>query len=297
MNLILNTNELGYKPFLSSPINVFVMGLKNFCINQKYVISLKKLNEVIEEIKASNKQIYLSLNLFAKEGKIKKIASIISKLKDLNIDGFIVSDLGILNMFKQHNLESKVILNLQTYVTNKYSAKSLIDLGIKGLYVSKEITLEDIKEISNFNKNKIYVLGQGYVPITHSYRSILKCYYSKHKLKRNSNLHYIKEESRDNYYHLTEDNSTLTVFNDKQYSLFPYLVDLTNNNVTNFEINANLLNLDEIKDYISFFDKGLGYIKTNSLEEFNKLKEEFIQKHEFSNPFLHTESFLLKEGN
>lgn len=296
MNLILNTNKLGYKPFLSSKIDTFIIGLKDFCINQNYEVSLKKLSVIINDINKSNKKIYLSLNIFAKESKIKKLESSINKLQKLNIDGFIVSDLGVANIFKKLGLESKVILDLQTYVTNKYSAKALLDLGIKGLFISREITLNDIKEISNFNKNKIFVLAQGFVPITYSYRSILNCYYKKHKIKNKTDIHYIKEENRDNYYYLTQKNNSLTVFNDKQYSLLPYLFDLANNNIENIEIDSNFLSLEETNEYISFYSKAIQYIKNNDYKEFEKLAETFININEFDNPFLHSESILLKEG-
>ena len=61
MNLILNTNELGYKPFLNSPINTFIVGLKSFCVNQKYSIKINKLINVVKEIKMAEKNIYLSI--------------------------------------------------------------------------------------------------------------------------------------------------------------------------------------------------------------------------------------------
>ena len=202
MNIILNTNKLGYTPFLDTHINSFIIGFKNFCINQEYTLSLKELPRAINEIKGKNKKIYLSINIFASEKDILKFKKIINKLKILNIDGFIVSDLGILNLFKENNLINKVILDLQTYTTNKYSAKSLLDLGVKRVSLSKEITLEDIEEISIFNNGNIEVLCQGYNAITHSKRPILSCYYKNLNLNKKNNIHYIKEESRENYYFL-----------------------------------------------------------------------------------------------
>ena len=42
MNIILNTNELGYYPFLETKVSAFIIGLKGFCVNQKYVLSILK---------------------------------------------------------------------------------------------------------------------------------------------------------------------------------------------------------------------------------------------------------------
>lgn len=296
MNLILNTNELGYTPFLDSPVDTFIIGLRNFCVNQKFSIKINEITKTLKTFKEKEKRMYLSLNLFAKEKDIKKLSKIVPKLASLEIDGYIVSDLGILNLFKKYNLENKIILDLHTYVTNKYSANSLLELGVNKVTLSREITLEDIKDIASFNDANINVLVQGFVPITYSKRAILSCYYSKYKLKRTPSTHYIKEENRDNYYYLEESKNDLIVFNDKQYSLFPYLLELIDRNINSFQIDGNFLSKEQIEEYINLYNTGISLINSKKIKEYEKLKEQFTQTHSFSNPFLYNESFLLKEG-
>ena len=124
MDLILYTNELGFLPFLDTPINSIIIGLKNFCLNQPYSLSIKDLKKNIDIIKSHNKKVYLSINIFALEKDVIKFKKQALKLVDLNVDGFIVSDLGIFNVLKNLKLENKVTLDFQTYVTNNYSANS-----------------------------------------------------------------------------------------------------------------------------------------------------------------------------
>lgn len=296
MEIILKVNELGFEPFLDNPVDSFIVGLKGFSINQNFVLSLSKLPDCIKKIKDKNKKIYLNINCFALEKDIKKFKKLVNKLLDLEIDGFIVSDLGMLNIFKSLSKENKVILDLHTYITNKYSAKSLIDLGINRLCVAKEITLEDIKEISAFTNGKLEIQCQGYYPITHSKRPILDTYYENFKLNKKTNIHYIKEETRDAYYCLTQDKNSLTVYYDKEYSVFPYLNDLVQSNVNSFRIDANFLDEETIKEYINFYSNALNLIENNNSKEYEILKEEFLTKYKFENPFMHNKSFLLKEG-
>lgn len=296
MEIILKVNELGFEPFLDDPVDSFIIGLKGFSINQSFSMSLNKLPDCINKIRSKNKKIYLNLNCFALEKDINKFKKIITKLSLLDLDGFVVSDLGILNVLKENNLVSKVILDLHTYITNKYSAKSLIDLGIKRLCVAKEITLEDIKEISTFTNGKLEIQCQGYYPITHSKRPILDTYYENFNLNKKTNIHYIKEETRDSYYCLTQDKNSLTVYYDKEYSVFPYLNDLVNSNVNTYRIDANFLSEETIKEYIAFYSKAFSLIESNNSKEYEILKEEFVTKYKFENPFMHNKSFLLKEG-
>ena len=296
MKLVLNTNELGYKDFLSYSIDTFIIGLKNFCHDQPYTIPVKDIPFVIEELNSHSKKLSISLNIFALEKDIKKLDKIIDRLLSFNIDSFIVSDLGILNLFKKRNAENKVILDLQTYVTNKYSAKSLLNLGVKRIVLAKEITLDDIKQIASFNKKQIELLVQGYYPITYSKRPILNNYYKNFNIKKKANIHYIKEESRNDYYYLIESKNNLSVYNNKQYSLFNYLDVLLESNIDVLRIDTNFLNETEIKEYLDFYQKGINAIKEKDFNTYNSLKEEFNQKFIFDTPFLHNESFLLKEG-
>ena len=297
MELILKVNELGFLPYLNSPVDSFIIGLKDFCVNQNYSLSLKELSDSIEQIKESNKKIYLNTNILALEKDIKRLNKIMSKLSLLNIDGFIVSDIGFLNIFKKHNLADKVILDLHTYVTNKYSAKSLLNLGIKRVCIAKEITLDDIKEIAIFSEGNIEVLAQGFYPITYSKRTILDAYYKNFKLNKQSDIHYIKEENRESYYCVTQTNNNLAVYYDKQYSVFPYLKDLIESKVQYFRIDADFLDDSSIRKYISYYKKGIEAIKNNDIKKYNELTIEFGKDNNFETPFMHNKSFLLKEGN
>lgn len=296
MELILNTNEFGYKFFLDAHIDSIIIGIKNFCINQPFSLTIKEIRAAVKDIKEKRKKIYLSLNTFACEKDILKIKKIIPRLLKLNVDGYIVSDLGILNLFKELNEEKKVILDLQTYATNKYSVQSLLNLGVNRVVLSKEITLDDIKEISAFNNSKIELLAQGFYPITYSKRPILSCYFKNFKIKKKSNLYYIKEEFRNDFYRILECKNNLSVYNSKQFSILNYLPELLEKNVSYLRIDTNFLEENEIKEYIETYYRAIQCIKNNQLEEYTKIKEEFNSKYEFDTPFLFNESFLLKEG-
>ncbi len=295
MEIVLNTNELGYLPFLDTNVNSFIIGLKHFCINQRYALNIREIMLASDLIQKKQKKIYLSLNIFAGEKDIYRLKRKMKKIKELPVNGFIISDLGILNIFKENNLTHKVILDCQTYVTNKYSAKSLINLGIDKVYLSKEIILNDIKEITSFNKNKIALFAQGYYPISYSKRPILTNYYKKFNIKRKKELHYLKEENREQYYLINEMKNNLVVYNHREYSLFSCLKDIIDIGINYIEINALFLKENEIKEYLSFYKEGVNYILENKLDEYAKLNEMFKEKYIFETPFLYNQSFLLKE--
>ena len=67
--------------------------------------------------------------------------------------------------------------------------------------------------------------------------------YAKKSIKSKDVPKYVKKQCKEfikiadgksDKYYLDEDKGNLVVFNDKQYSLFPYLDELINNNINNF---------------------------------------------------------------
>lgn len=295
MELILNTNTIGYKHFLTTPIDIITIGLKNFCCEEVYCVKLSKLKKAISLIKEHGKKLYLNLTYFPQEKEILKFKKVINKLVALNIDKFIISDLGILNIFIELNSQDKVVLDLQTYVTNKYSAKSLLSLGIDSVILSKEITLNDIKEISNFNKGNIGLLCQGYYPITYSKRPILNSYYKNFKKKKNDDLHFIKEENREDLFFLTETKNNLKVYYNKQYSLFNYLQEISALNIKYLKIDSVFLEKNEIIQYINIYKEAINCIEKKQLNNYEHLKNDFNNTFTFETPFMHNQSTLTKE--
>ena len=57
MELILNTNKYGYKPFIDLDVDSFIVGLKGYSLNQFFEVSLKELSSVIQEIKNKGKTV------------------------------------------------------------------------------------------------------------------------------------------------------------------------------------------------------------------------------------------------
>ena len=66
MNIVLNTNELGFLPFLSTPVDTFVVGLEGFCANQKYCLNLNDLHVPFFPLYS----LYFNLNSVVLSGKI-----------------------------------------------------------------------------------------------------------------------------------------------------------------------------------------------------------------------------------
>ena len=290
MELILKITNHDYKMFLNSNVDALVIALEGFSCDYLIDYPLDDLPEIITNIKKHNKKVYLSLNIIANEDTTKKLETLINQILALEVDGYVVSDFGFLQIFKENNQHNRVIFNPVTTITNKYSSKIANDLGINHVCIANELNFNDILDIANYTNGNIEILAQGYYQICNSKRALISNFLKKLKIKKNSSTYYIKEESRDYAYPIVEINNDLFVYTDKQRSLLTYLKPLKNANIKYYRIDTTLLNYDDINKIIDIYH--------NALKE-DKYEEEYVIQLENLNSnmkCLDNVSILKKEG-
>ena len=255
MNLLLNINQYEYREFLDAPLDVLIIALKDFSSGYHITYSLEDLPLIIENVHNHNKKIYLSLNIIANEEKTTSFKSIITDLKKLNIDGYIVSDYGFLNIMKNNNLINKVIFNPVTNITNKYSAKLANDLGINHVCLANELNIKDLLDIVNYTNGNVEILAQGYYQICNSKRPLLTNFFKKFKINTDSKYYKIKEESRDYAYPIIEINNEILVYIDRERCTLNYLNKFINSKVQYLRIDTTFLDLEEVKFHIECYSQ------------------------------------------
>ena len=120
------------------------LGLKEFTMraNAKN-FSLNEVKKIIELCHNKKVKVYVTLNSIIYDKEIKKVESIVKKLR--NADGVIFWDLSVLELLKKYKI--KPILSTQASVSNFESAKFYYNLGVRRIVLARELSLEQIKEI------------------------------------------------------------------------------------------------------------------------------------------------------
>ena len=138
---------------IDSGADAVYLGLKEFTMraNAKN-FSLNEVKKAIEICHKRKVRVYVTLNSIIYDKEIRKVESIIKKLKDA--DGVIFWDLSVLELLKKYKI--KPILSTQASVSNFEAAKFYYNLGIKRIVLARELSLEQIKEIiKKIKKEKI----------------------------------------------------------------------------------------------------------------------------------------------
>lgn len=217
----------------------------------------EKLFENLSEIKKIGKQVYLLINKIIHEQDLKTLRSILEKAKTCDIDGLVVADISVMIVAKDYGLESKIIYQPGTMNTNSFDNQYFSLKEIKGITLSKEITLEEVEVICENKKTELSIIGHGYLDMFYSKRKLLTNYFKfkgieKANVKDNPDFRLEEEMRPDSDYPILEDDFGTHIFRDKALESFSELEYFTMN-LDDFFIERIFLNDEEYYDSIKAY--------------------------------------------
>ena len=159
MKILVGLNKKDILDYLNYT-NSFIIGLKDFSINyQEYTIDeIKKLKSDYPNI-----ELFISLNKNIFNDDLEELEKTLIELSKLDINGILFYDLSILSLVKKNNLNLPLVWAQEHMTTNYNTCNYYYDKGCKYVYLSSEITEEEIpsKNIQGIVrkiKNYIYFL-------------------------------------------------------------------------------------------------------------------------------------------
>lgn len=225
-------NTLSIEKLSALGADAFIVGNEKYANRLVKSFSLLEISKAAKIIKTLNKKLIISLNLIIHNDDIKDVNSFLDTIKNLEIDGIIFGDLGLFNLAKRKGLEHLLIYNPETLNTNYYDPVFWNKKGIKGLIISKEITLQDIKLISKESPIKVGLIGHGHLNMFHSRRPLVSNFfkYRDEEYKEyinNKNLKLV-EELRNESYPVFQDNHGTHIFRAKSMEAYQEVTELKN---------------------------------------------------------------------
>lgn len=89
---------------------------------------------------------YLCTNTILREDAAAKLKSQLPEIAAAEIDGLILSDIGLIEDTASHGLEPHI--SVQENITNSFTLKTLKKLGAKRAILSRELSIDEIKKIT-----------------------------------------------------------------------------------------------------------------------------------------------------
>ncbi len=208
-------------------------------------------DELVESVNYAHslgKKAYVTMNILAHNNDFEHMKDYILYLDKIGVDAVIVADVGIIKLIREVAPNLDIHVSTQANITNKYSAKFFVDMGVKRLVLARELSFEEIKEIKDSIPDDIEIetFVHGAMCISYSGRCLL----SNYMTGRDSNhgecvqacrwCYSIKAQNKEDEYEVQEDNRGTYILNSKDLCMIEYLNKLIDIGVTSFKIEGRM---------------------------------------------------------
>lgn len=204
--------------------DIFIIGNDQFANRLVHSFSTIEIAEANKIVKSLGKEMYINMNLIMHNDQISKVDDFLQFIKPLDVDGIVFSDLGIYMIAKRLGMQDMLIYNPETLNTSTFDPTYWTKKGIKGVTISREVTLDDITEIAEHREIEISLIGHGHLNMFHSRRPLIENFFKFTKEEydayiENRNLHLV-EEIRNEKYPIFQDAHGTHIFREKALESF-----------------------------------------------------------------------------
>lgn len=258
---------------LSKYTDGLILSLKNYSSQSYLTYTFEEIEQIIKD--NHDKEIFINLNKNFFNDEIESLKEILLKIDKLNVKGIFFYDLAILQLKKECNLKTDLIWS-QTYMVNNYKTCNYYhSKGVKYSLLSKEITLEEIKEIITKSKIEAMVETVSMPSVAFSKRKLLTNYYHNLNKEAKKNL-VVTEKATNEEYQVLEDETGTNFFLNKITNATSIIKEL-------YSCNCPYIILREYGIDHELFKELL--IDTQKYIESKCQDEEYINKYESLNDF------------
>ena len=209
-------------------------GGKDFNLrNSAANFTLDEIGSAVEYVHERGKKLYITLNIFAHNCHISRIERYLKELDGYSVDAVIVADPGALALVREIMPGTACHISTQANCTNTRAADFWYKQGVKRVVLARELSLNEVSEISASSDCKTEVFVHGAMCLSYSGR----CYLSAYMANRGANLgdcsqscrwkYALVEEERPNeYYPIVEDGEFASVMSSRDLCMIQHIPEL-----------------------------------------------------------------------
>lgn len=207
--------------------------------------------EIVEAVKfahGKNVKIYVTVNIFAKNSDFEKAAEYFRFLERAKVDAVLITDVGLISLCKKVAPELKIHLSTQANTLNKYAVKFWGELGLERVVLARELSLSEIKEISEFNpETQLEAFVHGAMCISYSGRCLLSNYFNGRDANRGECVqacrwqYELREKSKNGeFFPIEEDERGSYILNSKDLNMIEHIDEMAEAGVCSLKIEGRM---------------------------------------------------------
>lgn len=240
---------------------------------KNYSLRANAINFTNEEIKEAtkfahslNKKVYVTVNIVLHDENIDGLKEYLLFLDSVNVDAIIVSDIYIMNLWKELNLKMELHVSTQASTLNKETALFYKELGASRVVLAREASEEDIKEIKDYTGLDLEAFIHGAMCTSISGRCIM----SNYATNRDANRGGCAQVCRWNFV-LDDLNGNELGENyqmcPKDLNMAIYIKDMIDAGVNSFKIEGRMRSIYYIATVLSSYRKIIDDVINNRIND------------------------------
>ncbi len=265
-----------------------ILGIQDLSVNIPFYILIEDLKNYMK-LKEEGKQIFIMLNKNMHNKDLEKLKKIMLELEQYSIDGVFYYDVSVVSLKKELQVSYPLIWSQEHLTTNASTCNFWASHGVKGAYLSSEITLDEIKEIRKSTNVSLFVNIFGYLPMFDSKRHLVKNYLECFGLKENGNLYYLEKEG--NKYPIVDDHNGTTVYSAHILNAIKEVLELKQIGIEYAVLNSFLIEENTFNQVTNLLQNLTEENKEETEKTVNELCKQNVDK-----GFLYTETVYKIKG-
>ena len=172
------------------------LGLKKFSARvEAENFTLDELDEVTAYAHSLNRRVFVTINTLIRQDELPELVDAIAALADIGVDALIIQDFGVYHLVRRHFPSLELHASTQLAVHNRHGAETLRDLGFTRVVLARELTFEEVRDITHESKVETEVFIHG--ALCYSYSGL--CLFSSQTTGRSGNRGKCSYSCRDSF--------------------------------------------------------------------------------------------------
>ncbi len=248
----------------------------------------KEMREGVEFAHAHNVKVYVTCNIFAHNGDFDGMAEYFKFLQEINVDAILVADPGVFALAREVIPDMDIHISTQANNTNYKTALFWQKLGATRIVMARELSLKEIKGISdNIPEDlEIEAFVHGAMCISYSGRCLLSNYLSGRDANRGACSHPCRwkyalvEQTRPGEYmpiEEDEDKRGTFIFNSKDLCMIEHIPELVDAGIMSLKIEGRIKTSFYVGTIIKIYREAIDdYLKDPEL--YNSKKDYYVEE-------------------
>lgn len=166
---------------LENGADAVYLGLKQLSARASAAnFTLKELSHLVPFAQQRHRSVYVALNSLVTALELPALLDVLQALSDLRVDGVIVQDPGIFFVVRHQFPELKLHASTLTTIHNSAGVHQMERLGAQRVVLARELTLEEITEITRKTQLELEIFVHGALCFSYSGMCLTSSYRGGH---------------------------------------------------------------------------------------------------------------------